>query len=74
VDLDFEKIVKSRVNIMQSAKSLSAQEIKPWVIDRGCMERGTSGKELCNTLFPPDCKYNWTGQGLWKTHKYEYVM
>jgi hypothetical protein len=28
----------------------------------------------CNTLFPPDCKYNWTGQGLWQTHKYEHVM
>jgi hypothetical protein len=28
----------------------------------------------CNTLFPPVCKYNWTGQGLWQTHKYEYVM
>ena len=29
---------------------------------------------ICNTLFPPVCKYNRTGQGLWQTHKYEYVM
>jgi hypothetical protein len=28
----------------------------------------------CNTLFPPVCKNNWTGQELWKTHKCEYVM
>jgi hypothetical protein len=28
----------------------------------------------CNTLFPPACKYNWTGQELWQTHKCEYVM
>jgi hypothetical protein len=28
----------------------------------------------CNTLFPPACKYNWTGQELWRTHKCEYVM
>jgi hypothetical protein len=35
-----------------------------------------SGKDqlMCNTLFPPACKYNWTGQELWRTHKYEYVM
>jgi hypothetical protein len=34
------------------------------------------GKQVreCNTLFPPTCKYNWTGQELWKTHKCEYVM
>jgi hypothetical protein len=29
---------------------------------------------VCNTLFPPACKYNWTGQELWRTHKYEYMM
>jgi hypothetical protein len=29
---------------------------------------------LCNTLFPPVCKNNGTGQELWKTHKCEYVM
>jgi hypothetical protein len=28
----------------------------------------------CNTLFPPVCKNNWTGQELWQTHKCEYVM
>jgi hypothetical protein len=29
---------------------------------------------ICNTLFPPACKYNWTGQELWRTCKCEYVM
>jgi hypothetical protein len=29
---------------------------------------------ICNTLFPPVCKNNWTGQELWQTHKCEYVM
>jgi hypothetical protein len=28
----------------------------------------------CNTLFPPVCKNNGTGQELWQTHKCEYVM
>jgi hypothetical protein len=28
----------------------------------------------CNTLFPPVCKNNWTGQELWQTQKCEYVM
>jgi hypothetical protein len=29
---------------------------------------------IYNTMFPPACKYNWTGQELWQTHKCEYVM
>jgi hypothetical protein len=29
---------------------------------------------LCNTLFPPVCKNNYTGQELWQTQKCECVM
>jgi hypothetical protein len=33
----------------------------------------SSPQYCCNTLFPPVCKNNWTGQELWQTHKCEYV-
>jgi hypothetical protein len=32
------------------------------------------GEGIVTPCFPPACKYNWTGQELWQTHKCEYVM
>jgi hypothetical protein len=32
------------------------------------------GGYWCNTLFPPVCKNNYTGQELWQTQKCECVM
>jgi hypothetical protein len=37
-------------------------------------EYSSNNDVSCNTLFPPACKYNWTHQALWQTHKCEYVM
>jgi hypothetical protein len=44
-------------------------------VDLQCIlqTKGENGT-LCNTLFPPVCKNNWTGQELWQNHEWEYVM
>jgi hypothetical protein len=73
--LTFEEVVKDDAWAQaMDEEIICIENNQSWKLVDVLEDKDVITVKWCNTLFPPICKNNWTGQELWQTHKCEYVM